>query len=44
MGVWLIWRSKKSIICDLEFNLLWYIVKSGGLDAFICLKEDSENS
>ena len=29
---------------DFEGVLEGYLVKSGGLDAFICLKEDSENS
>ena len=37
-------EDPKSQILDFEGVLQGYLVKSGGLDAFICLKEASENS
>ena len=37
-------EDPKSQILDFEGVLQGYLVKSGGLDAFICLKADSVNS
>ena len=37
-------EESKSQILDFEGVLQGYLVKSGGLDAFICLKADSVNS